>query len=567
MDLRLIHQNRPQIKMIIWSSLIAIFVFVNLLNTPDILANRATLNVLVFGAALFTYVYYQFIAKKYTQEWLVFTTTVLYALITTLIVHYSGFLNSILFPIVFIPILISALVIGANALFAVVTVDIFWLLIEFYFLDLPAQNYETALIPLWEKLIAITIIATVAYYHSRSLFKTHQIYFNHRKKLARMNRIIRLKDSIFNSVQEMMIALDRSGRIIACNQSFINFTKLTRDKILKLNYREILNVYELDYKGHLSAEKDLLLTGHFDLYYEESNSSASHPELQLILKGSRKEIFVNLSVSPLSINDTQEAVGSIVIIQDISEKIQEKRMQLDFVSIAAHELRTPITSIRGYLSALKEEAWNLLNDDQKRFLQRADISTLQLANLMENILAVSKIERGSYTLEIREVDWIQLVDHRIEEFNPRVAERDLRLIWNKPTKPFPNVLADPLRIIEVVNNLISNAINYTQHGEIEVRVELDEKEEYITTSVRDTGPGIPKENQEHIFEKFFRVSGILEQGSKGTGLGLYISKNIVELHHGKIWVQTEVDKGSTFSFTLPSVKTQQIIQQTKWTKN
>jgi signal transduction histidine kinase len=142
-----------------------------------------------------------------------------------------------------------------------------------------------------------------------------------------------------------------------------------------------------------------------------------------------------------------------------------------------------------------------------------------------------------------------------EQFEHRAIEKRIDLQYIKPKTPLPTVQADNVRINEVINNFIANAINYTEPGG-KVTIWSEFKDNYIFTHVTDTGRGLPKEAINHLFTKFYRVPGNLDQASKGNGLGLYISKAIVELHHGKIWVESPgLGKGSTFSFSLPVVET------------
>lgn len=243
-------------------------------------------------------------------------------------------------------------------------------------------------------------------------------------------------------------------------------------------------------------------------------------------------------------------LGSILVFHDITEEKKLEEMKLDFVSMAAHELRTPLTSLRGYLSVFMEENKKMFNSEQAMFLNRMNISASQLTSLVENLLNVSRIERGVFTISLEPIDWVATARGIVDNFQGRAKDRQINLTLQEPKTPMPKIYADKLRIDEVLSNLISNAIAYTKpNGSVTVVIEKSEND--IITHVTDTGQGIPKEAMPHLFTKFFRVSGALESGSKGTGLGLYISKAIIDMHNGKIWVESQVDRGSTFSFSLP----------------
>jgi signal transduction histidine kinase len=199
---------------------------------------------------------------------------------------------------------------------------------------------------------------------------------------------------------------------------------------------------------------------------------------------------------------------------------------------------------------LQEEVGKNLREEQASFLDKAFISSTQLAALVENLLSVSRIERGSLQIQTQTTAWEPIIEEAYNNFQTQAKERKVSLTYNKPKEKLPLVLVDKFRISEVISNLISNALNYTPAGGA-VEVNLEHKGDEVITSVTDSGQGIPAQAIPKLFTKFFRVSGVLEQGSKGTGLGLYISKSIVDMHKGRIWVESEIGKGSKFSFTVP----------------
>lgn len=255
-------------------------------------------------------------------------------------------------------------------------------------------------------------------------------------------------------------------------------------------------------------------------------------------------------------------LGAIVTLHDVSKEKDLEEMKLDFVSMAAHELRTPLTSIRGYLSVLQEEIGDKLKPEQNSFLEKAFISSTQLAALVENLLSVSRIERGSLQIQAQPTQWEPLVEEAFKNFLPQAEERQVSLKYVAPKERFPLVLVDRFRISEVISNLLGNALNYTPSGgAVEISLELNKNE--VITHVKDTGPGIPESALPKLFTKFFRVSGVLEQGSKGTGLGLYISKAVVDMHKGRIWVESTLGKGSSFSFSVPISQQQSLLNKTK----
>lgn len=234
-----------------------------------------------------------------------------------------------------------------------------------------------------------------------------------------------------------------------------------------------------------------------------------------------------------------------------NERLKElDRLKSDFVSNVSHELRTPLTAIKGSADLLLREVAGPLTEKQAHYLSRVRSNTQHLAGLINDLLDLSKIEAGKTELTATRVSLGRLVHEVVETLRPIAAEK---LITLDATAPEPSILvwADRDKVTQVLVNLIGNAIKFTPaQGRVTVSAARDGKE-WIQVSVNDTGPGIPAEERQKIFDKFYQVAEEGRQKPKGTGLGLAISKALVELHGGRIWVESELNHGSTFSFTLP----------------
>ncbi|MFA5932905.1 MAG: ATP-binding protein [Microgenomates group bacterium] len=345
---------------------------------------------------------------------------------------------------------------------------------------------------------------------------------------------------ILSAIQDAVIALDPKGNIVLFNPAAEKLTGATFSEVQNKPISQIIKIYQ--------SNTELTPAQYCGI--NQPNALFQKEELKLI-SFKNKQAVVNFTASQIKGGDTAD-LGCILTMHDVTEAKSFEAMKLDFVSMAAHELRTPLTSIKGYLSVFMSESKGKFTDDQNTFLTRISISTEQLLALVENLLNVSKIERGIFNVNTVSADWVELVAQTVDQFAERAKEKNLEYTFTKPTEKIPKLMVDKLRIVEVISNLLSNAINYTAPGgKIKINIKLSPDKNSVVTSVTDTGEGIPKEAQPHLFTKFFRVSGKLEMGSKGTGLGLYISREITEMHHGKIWVESEVGKGSTFSFSLP----------------
>lgn len=348
---------------------------------------------------------------------------------------------------------------------------------------------------------------------------------------------------VLSAIQDAIIALDLQGNIVMFNLAAEKLTGATAKEVIGRPIDQIIKVYEQKIEVPRVIFSPSNKTNFEGVVYTGQGIK--------IVSFKNRQVYVNFISSQIK-GGSQADLSCILTLHDLTEEKNFETMKLDFVSMAAHELRTPLTSIKGYLSVFINENKEKFDTDQSMFLTRISISAEQLLNLVENLLNVSKIERGIFNVNLESTDWIIIVQQIFDQSTERAKEKDLEFTFIKPESTFPEVMVDKLRIVEVLSNLLSNAIAFTTPGgKIKVSVELSPDKQSVITNVQDTGEGIPKEAIPHLFTKFFHVSGRLEQGSKGTGLGLYISKEIIQMHHGKIWVESELGKGSTFSFSLP----------------
>lgn len=227
------------------------------------------------------------------------------------------------------------------------------------------------------------------------------------------------------------------------------------------------------------------------------------------------------------------------------------KLKDNFMSMASHELNTPIAAIEGYLSMILDE--NLageVNPKARKFLDNVYKSSKRLAALVKDLLSVSRIESGRVHLIYEEAQIEEIVKQAISEVAPQGKEYKHSITFNKPVKPLPKIWCDISRNVEVLINLLGNSIKYTPPGG-KIEVSASVKDKFIILSVKDNGRGIPKDRREVVFQKFSQVD-VMKDEVKGTGLGLFISKNLVELQKGKIWFESDGEgKGTTFFFTLP----------------
>ena len=340
--------------------------------------------------------------------------------------------------------------------------------------------------------------------------------------------------AIYSSLNEAAIVLDTKGNILLFNEQAEKLIGMTSQNASGKQIDSVLKLY---------TDQTLIP---FSLYGNSTDNAKKQNFTFSLLLDNGNKIQVLITVAKNLVNKSNQ---TLITLLDTSQEKQLEEMKVDFVSMAAHELRTPLTAIRGYASLLQMHYATQLDASAKELLTRLIVSTTTLTNLIDNLLSVSRIERNDLNIEGKPIDLGVIIKDIYNSYMQETQTKKQQFVLNLPDN-LPMVMADPFRIGQVFINLISNALTYTPEGG-KVTVAVSVKNDFLEVMIQDNGEGIPQEAMSRLFTKFFRVSGSLEQGSKGSGLGLYISKSIIELHHGKIWADSVVGKGTTFTFTIP----------------
>src|SRR3989338_4435694 len=273
-------------------------------------------------------------------------------------------------------------------------------------------------------------------------------------------------------------------------------------------------------------------------------------------RGDNTKFTAAVTASPIIVEG--KTIGAIEILRDITKEKEVDRMKTDFISTVSHEIRTPLTTIREGVSQALDGILGETTQKQKEVFSIVLEDADRLKRIIDNLLDISKIEAGMVDLKREFTDIAGLIQGTIASFSLRAKEKGLKintLLPNQKIKAF----IDKDRIIQVFTNLIGNALKFTQTGEI--GISLIDKEKEIECSVSDTGGGIAKEDLPRVFSKFQQFGRTDGPGEKGTGLGLSITKAIVELHKGKIWIGSELGKGTKVTFLLPKYNTQELFKE------
>ncbi len=353
----------------------------------------------------------------------------------------------------------------------------------------------------------------------------------------------RIIDTISYGVNDAIIITSPSRIITHFNKAAETLTGYSVVDALNHKIDDVLKLY--DENGEISMDACCPI-GEVDVHgliYEADG-------LKIIDK-EEEENIVNIRTHKVK-GGSEINLGCIIFIDDTFQQSELERMKLDFVSMAEHVLRTPVTIIRGYISRLLEErTTKKLEEVEISYLNNAFLGTTDLLGLVEDLLNIAEFRRGHVKLNPTAINIEGLVSKVVNEFKLVAADKNLQVVFIPPLYSIPMVNADISKLHIVLQNLIENAIKYTKEGKIEVV--LSEIDDHIQVKVTDSGRGIPQEYIDNLFSKFYRVKKALEM-DYGMGLGLYISKKIIEAHYGKIWVESHEGQGSSFLFTLPVVE-------------
>lgn len=345
-------------------------------------------------------------------------------------------------------------------------------------------------------------------------------------------------EALLGSIGAGIVATDEAGYVTRINKAALQLLGYRAVEVLGKRFIDTFMAHREDGSQVRTVDRPIVrsfLTG-------ETIS-----EKALYGKKDGSLLPVQLTVSPIMMHG--RPVGAIEVFRDATLDIQSDKMKSDFISLASHQLRTPLSSINIYSHMLQDGQAGKLNMEQKQFVDRILMSVDRMNELINTLLNITRIEAGGITVETGEVQLGRLVSELVSEAVASAEEKGLNLS-SEIDHTIPCVTTDDLLVREVMANLISNAIKYTPAGG-SVVVSLNRKRNEVIFSVRDTGYGIPPDAQKRIFTKFFRADNASRYDASGTGLGLYMTKNIAEALDGELWFKSTEHKGSTFYFSLP----------------
>ena len=354
--------------------------------------------------------------------------------------------------------------------------------------------------------------------------------------------------AIVNSIAEGLILVDSSARVLHINPAAERLLNLSADDIDK-DFTEIIQNDELI---HIFKEdqRQISLNKPVEQISSKNEETSLISEITLVRHDER--LVLRIIASPF-LDENGLTLGTVYLFDDITREKEIDQMKSDFISLVSHELRTPLTSIIGFVSFILDGKAGAINDRQRNSLARVQRQSKRLAALINDLLDISRIESGRIQMEQEPVSLLEIVTQRIEEIRPQADEKSIQLDLTAP-ESVPEIRGDEARLGQVFTNLIGNAIKFTPNkGEVNVKLKVDGN--LLHVEIIDTGPGIPAEERQKVFDKFYQLSDISTRQQGGTGLGLPITKSIVEAHGGKLWIDDgNQGKGSNFQFVLPLVR-------------
>jgi signal transduction histidine kinase len=345
-------------------------------------------------------------------------------------------------------------------------------------------------------------------------------------------------DAILDSIGDGLLVTDSGGYVLLINDVATDLLKVDKNSVYGKKLETLYTLYDEANQPIASENRPVRVA---------LKQGKKISQEVTVMDSDNHKIALGVTATPVIQHD--QIIGSIEIIRDITKEKEVDRMKTEFISLASHQLRTPLSAIKWFSEMLLSGDAGKLNDDQTEFAQNVVDSTARMIDLVNSLLNISRIESGRIMIDPKPTDLSQLVHGIVNDLKAKIEERQQTLVVSVH-KELPKVNLDARLIGQVYLNLLTNGIKYTPKGG-EISVFVSRKGEELVSQVSDNGYGIPKAEQAKMFQKFFRATNVSKIETDGTGLGMYLIKAIIESSGGKIWFESEEGKGTTFWFSLP----------------
>ena len=362
------------------------------------------------------------------------------------------------------------------------------------------------------------------------------------KRTKDLEHIRSRNEAILTSIGDGLVVVDKEGKINYINKSFEEMLGWKSQEIIGKSMVEV--VPREDLHGIEVSFKERILTQ--VLAGQKFVADLTNPFYYL--RKDKSRFPVSSIVAPVILN--KKIVGAVEVFRDITKEKGIDKAKTEFVSLASHQLRTPLSTVNWYSEMLLTGDVGAISSEQKIYLEEIYKGNQRMVDLVNTLLDVSRIELGTFDGESKPTNIVALVESVIEEQKLQIDEKKLKLKC-VIADHIPLIQVDPKLIRMVIQNLLSNSVKYTpERGKVSILLALDDKKN-IVIKISDTGYGIPNGQQDKIFTKLFRADNVVGKDTEGTGLGLYIAKSIVDQAGGSLWFESEENKGTTFNLLLP----------------
>jgi len=344
--------------------------------------------------------------------------------------------------------------------------------------------------------------------------------------------------AMLKDIGDALVATDNSGNINFVNDAALTAMGYESMEVMGKSFIKMFRIFNKDGKEVESNENPLRNALFFNKKVKSNEC--------LLLKKSGDQFQVSITATPVIFY--QRTIGGIVVIRDITREKDVDRMKTEFISLASHQLRTPLSSIKWLVELLLDD-YKGMNEEQIQIVKNVYESNQRMIDLVDGLLNISRIESGRIIIEPKATNLKTLVEKIVGELTPKIIEKELKVNIDI-ANDVPEISVDPKLISNVYLNFLTNSIKYSiNKGQVNVKIYI--KDSDVISEVKDSGLGIPKKQQVRVFEKFFRADNVTRVVTDGSGLGLYLTKLIVEASGGKIGFESEELKGSTFWFSVP----------------
>ena len=363
-------------------------------------------------------------------------------------------------------------------------------------------------------------------------------------RASRLNLERNQINAMISSINDPAISYTENFEIILVNKAMEKFIGISKKELLGKNITPELSNdtrYGLLSKLIFPSLAPVVLEKSVDTYPEKIKVKFYQP----------KELVLEIITTKV-IDEKGKTYGFLRIIHDLTKEELLRKTQSDFITIVAHQLRTPLSGLSWVLEILAKKEMGSLTSEQEKLIDDGKKAMQESLKTVEDLLNAAQIEEGRFGFQFSMADIEKIIEDVLIKFEPVSKMDDIKLVFHRPEFQLKPFVMDPLRIKLVLEILVDNAIKYNvKNGEVRIKIDPWEGKPFILISVEDTGTGISREDLPRLFTKFFRSKAALKGQTSGIGLGLYLAKNIIDRHGGKIWAKSAIDRGSIFTFSLP----------------